>query len=253
MQRIPQIVTGGSLLLLQAACPPQPAPTDTDTTADPASTTNGDAGVSSTTAPATTGGTTTTTVTGTTGFGDSTTTDEDPNEEPVVPGCTYPGSTSAGAESSEVDDACACVQGAPICGAELCPIITGTCSYPSYYEDSCPGSWEFADAALHCAIMAAAAGTEGTIEWRFTADGGYSGRNGFMHIVSERRVIRQDTEFEDLGASVSDTELWNLKDPAWFEDCLEFESFCERMDCFFAGTEGAALSLCEEGHERSYY
>ncbi|HEY0136196.1 MAG TPA: hypothetical protein VGB85_19060 [Nannocystis sp.] len=257
MYRIPEIVTAGSVLLLQAACPPQIADT-TDTTTDPGSTTSAATtttdGLTSTTAPTTSAstGSTTTDITATT-TGDTTTTGEDTSEGPSDPGCTFPGSTSGGAASPEVDETCACVSEASvICGDKLCPTVMGTCDRIDF-DEVCDGTWKFADDALTCAIMAAAAGTEGTIEWYFTANGGFGSHSGFLHIVSDRRAIRQDVEVDDLTTAVSDTELWNLDDAAWFEDCLDLETFCERMDCFFAGTAGPALSLCQEGYSYYYY
>lgn len=260
MHRIPQILTGGSLLLLQAACPPQ-QPVTTDTTADPGSTTTSggvtDGSSSSATTATSTGdavGTTTggTTMPATDSAADGAT-DGDVSEGPVDPGCTYPGSTSGEAASPEIDEACACLEGSGSCGMKLCATISGTCDSGGF-DEQCHGSWKYADDALTCAITAAAAGTEGTIEWRFTPNGGFSEHTGFLHITSDRRAIRRDVEVLDLTRSVSDTELWNLEDPSWFEGCLELASFCERMDCFFAGTKGAALSLCEEGYDDySYY
>ncbi len=287
MTRIPPILTGGSILLLQAACPPK-LPGTTETTFDPesttvatdaltgtttpttsatstevgttevgtttAGTTTADFGTTTagtTTAGTTTAGTTTgagTTTAGTTGDG---TTTGDSTGDPIDVGCTYPGSTSGDASSPDVDEACACVEGTSVvCGAKICPTITGKCD--EFDFDGCYGTWQFADAALDCAIKAAAAGTEGTIEWYFTANGGFSSHSGFLHIVPGRRAIRQDVDVTDLDTSVSDTELWNLDNPAWFEGCLELPTFCERMDCFFDGTDGAALSLCQDGFDYSY-
>lgn len=261
MHRIPQIFTGGSLLLLQAACPPQQQPVTTDTTSDPGSSTSSGGvtdGFTSTTALATTtSGDVGTTADSTTMPASATdtggTTAGDTSEGPIDPGCTYPGSTSGDAASPDVDEACACVQGnSASCGMKLCPTITGSCDRGGF-DDKCHGSWKYSDDALACAITAAAAGTEGRIEWRFTPNGGFSEHTGFLHIVSDRRAIRQDVESVDLDMSVSDTELWNLEDPSWFEGCLELASFCERMDCFFAGTKDAALSLCQAGYDEYGY
>lgn len=241
---------------------------DTGATGEPASTSGADpttgnssgvaatsastgAAASSTGSTGSTGGSTETSGTGesgassgddTTTSGDGTTTDTD---GPLDPSCTYPGSTSDGPDSPDLAPECACIDGDGnlACEDTICT-FGGHCDPPGMFEESCHGTWIYNAAGLDCAISAARDGIEGTIRWNFSANSGFSHRSGFLHIVAGRRAIRQDDRFVDLGGSVDDTELWALKDPAYFADCLELPTVCERMSCFFAGTEDKALSLC---------
>lgn len=145
---------------------------------------------------------------------------------------------------------CACINewGELTCGPELCPTITGDCTGNIGDSDDCHGEWSYAEAALDCAIAAARDGTPGTIRWAFSPNSGFSSHIGFLHIVGERRAIRQDVDWFDLVGDVSDTDLWQLKDPAYFQGCIDLPTVCARLDCFFAGTTGNALSLCMPSH-----
>lgn len=250
-----------TLALLAAGCPrPQPGDTTAGSTSADASTTGADTtGTSNTTVTptstststggTTTGGTTTgdPTIGGTIGF--TTSTGDDDTFGPVDITCTYPGSTGADPLSPEVAPECACVgpDGFLDCASPLCPTISGSCKdNPDVFADECYAKWTYDEAALDCALVAARDGTEGTIRWGFSANSGFSSRSGFLHIVAGRRAIRQDRNHVDLGGEVSDTQLWQLEEPAYFQGCIDLPNFCERLHCFFAGTTGNALSLCLE-------
>jgi len=213
------------LVFLVAGCPGQsPAPTtDAASTGGPS-----------------TGGTasTTTVATGTTS--------EDDTEGPLDVTCTFPGSTSAGPLAPEPAPECACIdeQGALTCLSELCPSIRGSCSGFGL-GDECPTEWTYNEAALDCALIAARDGVEGTLRWHF--DIGISAYFGFLHIIADRRAIRQDREVHDLSGQASDTEIWELREPQYFQGCIEMATFCERLHCFFSGTSGASLSMCLPG------
>ena len=124
--------------------------------------------------------------------------------------------------------------------AILCCRKGGTLSIPGAYVGT-------VDQLPFGALAAARDGLEGTLHWYFSPNSGYSKHYGFLHIVSERRAIRQDVDWQDLGGEVSDTQLWQLKDAAYFQGCIDLPTFCERLACFFAGTEAIALSLCLPG------
>ena len=165
----------------------------------------------------------------------------------VEPSCTYPGSTSEGPAAPDLAPECACVDdqdahGQLLCSLPICPTLIGDC--PDFdLDDGCPG-WAYNEEALDCALTAARDGVEGSIYWTFSPNGGFSSHSGFLHILPERRAIRQDDTRVDLTGHVSDTNLWQLRDPVHFQGCIALDTFCARMDCFFAGTEGPALSTC---------
>lgn len=248
-----------ALALLAAGCPrPRPG----DTTAGSTSTTSTTSSASTIGTTGTSGTTVTptssSTSTGGTATGDptiggtidgTTSTGDDDTFGPVDITCTYPGSTGADPLSPEVAPECACVgpDGSLDCASQLCPGISGSCKdNPDVFSDECHAQWTYDEAALDCALVAARDGTEGTIYWGFSANSGFSSRSGFLHIVAGRRAIRQDRDHVDLGGEVSDTQLWQLKEPAYFQGCIDLPTFCERLHCFFAGTTGNALSLCLE-------
>jgi len=244
-----------ALALLAAGCPQSPGDTTDGSTSSTATTshpspTSGTADSSGTTTPPTS---TSTPTSGTDTDGTSSTSGtsgDDTDDLPVDVTCTYPGSTSSDPSSQEVAPECACIDqnGALTCASQLCPSIAGSCKdNQELFSDKCYGHWTYDEAALDCALVAARDGTEGTLRWGFSANSGFSGRDGFLHIVSERRAIRQDRNHLDLGGEASDTELWQLKDPNYFQGCIDLPSFCERLHCFFAGTTGQALSLCLPG------
>jgi len=246
--------------------------TDTGSTADTGSTTQATgstsvapttgsdttAGTTSVGATSTGGGTTMTpvddTTTGDTGdtgtTGEVTTTGEDTTTGDTgadEPSCTYPGSTSDGPAAPDLAPECACVDdqdnhGQLLCSLPICPTLLGDC--PDFdLDNGCPG-WNYDEEALDCALTAARDGVEGSIYWTFSPNGGFSAHTGFLHILPGRRVLRQDDTRVDLGGHVSDTNLWQLSEPDHFQGCIELDTFCARMACFFAGTEGNALSTC---------
>ncbi|MBK9757239.1 MAG: hypothetical protein IPO88_27825 [Nannocystis sp.] len=251
-------------VLLFVGCPGQPGGDDSGTstgtgasTMTPTSTTNSTTNSSPTgsstadtpdpTTAGSTAGSTAGDTSGTTGAVDTTGGDE--TSEPIDVTCTYPGSTSEGPLAPDVAPECACVdaQGSLVCKSPLCPSISGKCSGGDIFQQQCHGSWSYDEAALDCALAAARDGLEGTLYWYFAPNNGFSEHYGFLHIVSERRAIRQDVNWIDLGGEVSDTQLWQLKDAAYFQGCIDLPTFCERLACFFAGTEAIALSLCLPG------
>lgn len=176
------------------------------------------------------------------------------SREPVGEQCTYPGSTSDAPPSSDLAPECACVDpeyGDLLCKSPICPDLTAV-FHP--LDASCSsfmcgdGTWTYDEAALTCALAAARDGTEGSISWSLTPDSSYSGHEGYLHILPGRRVLRQSKEWADLGGRTSSTDLWQLRDAAYFDACLALESPCQRMHCLFAGTTGPALSRCAPAH-----
>jgi hypothetical protein len=243
-------------LLLLVGCPGQPGGDDSGTstgtgastmTPTSSTTTSPTGSTADLPDPGTTGSTTDGTA-GTTGgtTGPVDTTGGDETSGPIDVTCTYPGSTSEGPLAPDVAPECACVDdlGSLLCKSPLCPTIIGNCSGGDTFQSQCHGSWTYDEAALDCALAAARDGLEGTLSWHFSPNSGFSSQYGFLHIASERRAIRQDVDWVDLGGQVSDTQLWQLKDPAYFQGCIDLPTFCERLACFFAGTDPTALSLC---------
>jgi len=246
------------LSLLMAGCPGQsesddsststgtsegsttPTSTTASTTASTTSTTSAASTAESTaesTADSTAGSTSGSTASDTSGTttGAVDTTGGDWTSGPIDPTCTNPGSTSEGPLTPDVAPECACVddQGSLLCAAPLCPSLGGN-----------------DEAALDCALAAARDGLEGTLQWYASPDGGFTSHDGFLHIVSGRRAIRQDVYWQDLSGEVSDTQLWQLAGPAYFQGCIDLPTFCARFSCFFAGTTGSALSLCLPGFNK---
>lgn len=232
--------TGGTTDTTATTATPATAAT-TGTTGAPDPTT----GAGSTTGAADTGTSSGGTTTG--GADDTTTTDATTQDtESIDPSCTFPGSTSGDPVDPGPAPECACVdeQGSLTCADPICPVISGGCTDGIGFDDECHGTWSYAEEALDCALAAARDGAPGTLRWSFSANSGFSGRGGFLHLIADRRAIRQDEHYIDLDHQVSDTELWQLRDAAYFDGCLALASFCERLHCFFAGTDGPALSLC---------
>lgn len=245
------------LVVAVAACPDsKPGESTGSSTSSPSTTTGHESETTAetvtsssttgaTTSTATSSSSTSSTSTGSTSSNGTTT---DDTTGPIDVTCTYPGSTSAGPLSPDLAPECACIDpgGVLLCVAPSCPTISGACE-GGIFDDVCHGQWMYNEAALECALTAARDGTLGTIRWTFSPNSGFSYRAGFLHIVAERRAIRQDVDWVDLGGEVSDTQLWQLKDPQFFQGCLDLPDFCARLHCFFAGTEGNALSLCLPG------
>lgn len=167
-----------------------------------------------------------------------------------VPGepCAYPGSTSDAPLSPDLAPECACADpddGDLLCASPICPRLTGVFHPLDPQCIECDeGTWTYDDAALACALAAARDGAEGTLTWYLSPDSGYTGHEGYLHILPGRRVLRQTKEWADLGGTASATDLWQLRDAAYFAACLALESPCQRVHCLFAGTTGPAVSRC---------
>jgi hypothetical protein len=188
--------------------------------------------------------------------GDSTTGDVTTGDSGTDTGeplnCAFPAPPPGEPASPDVAPECACVDdmGKLSCESPLCPVITGDCLMEDFGE--CIGGWDYDEAAIECALLAARDGTPGTLRWYRSANGGYSYHSGFFHIVEQRRVIRQSRYWVDLGGDVSDTVLWQMRDAAHFDGCLALTGTCERIDCLFSGMTDTALSLCLPGFVESY-
>lgn len=255
------------LLVAVAACPDsKPGESTGSSTSSPSTTTGHESGTTAETiTPSSTTGATTSTATssngpssttsGSTGSTSGAGTTTDGTTSPIDVTCTYPGSTSEGPLSPDLAPECACVDpgGVLLCAAPSCPTISGACAGGDFLDPVCHGQWMYNEAALECALTAARDGTLGTLRWHFSPNDGYSYRAGFLHIVAERRALRQDVDWFDYSGEVSDTQLWQLKDPQFFQGCLDLPDFCTRLICFFAAAEGNALSLCLPGfYERGF-
>lgn len=183
--------------------------------------------------------------------GDATTGDDTTGDSGTDTGepldCAFPAPPPGEPASPDVAPECACVDdmGTLSCDSPLCPAITGDCLMGEFGQ--CDGGWDYDEAAIECALLAARDGVPGTLRWHFSPDTGFSSHGGFFHIVEQRRVIRQSRYWVDLGGDVSDTVLWQMRDAAHFDGCLALTGTCERIDCLFSGMTDTALSLCLPG------
>jgi hypothetical protein len=161
--------------------------------------------------------------------------------------CAFPAPPSDEPASPDVAPECACVDdmGTLSCASPLCPAITGDCLMGEFGQ--CQGGWDYDEAAIECALLAARDGTPGTLTWYFSPDTGFSSHGGFFHIVEQRRAIHQSRSWFDLGGDVSDTILWQMRDAAHFDGCLALSGTCERLGCLFSGMTDTPLSLCLPG------
>ena len=218
-----------ALLCLPLTACPKPGDSDTD-----------GPGSSSTTDTVTTGG-------DATDGGSSSTTSAMIGEH-----CDAPAPPMGDPASPDLAPECACVdplEGWVTCWSPICPELTGVCHPVAGSDFDCfKGTWTYDETALTCALEAARDGTEGTLPWYLSPDGNYSGNQGYIHILPGRRILRQDRAWSDLAGYAFDTDLWQLRDAAYFEGCLALASPCERMHCLFAGTTGPALSRCAPGY-----
>ncbi|MCB9705760.1 MAG: hypothetical protein H6711_28095 [Myxococcales bacterium] len=130
----------------------------------------------------------------------------------------------------------------PLCGDQVCPIVTGSCEGYCDVDPLVLGSPE----ALTCALTALRDRTPGLVRWSWSQNGGQFTDSGYILIKEDGQAIHRGWGFADLSFNVDAARLGDLAPAATYDACLGIADDAERFNCLRDSSVSGDM-ICDEG------